>query len=56
MDISEATAAWADYVNGLPFARENFDSISLDEYEQDLGKARAEMERAWLEAKPVCKK
>lgn len=50
MEISEAIAAYTDYVNGLPFARAYFDKDALAEYEADLAQARADMERAWLES------
>lgn len=50
MNISEATAVYAEYLSGLPFAREFFDEETLNEYKEDMAKAHAEMERAWLES------
>lgn len=53
MDISLATAAYAEYVNGHPWARANFDEEQLALYEEDMAKAKHLMERLWLESKPV---
>ncbi len=49
-DVGAATEAYAAYVNALRGA------LARDEqqlFDQDLVRARAAMERAWLEAKPV---
>jgi hypothetical protein len=49
-DVGAATEAYAAYLNAprgvLPFEEQQL-------FDQDLVKARAAMERAWLEAKPV---
>ena len=49
-DIGAATEAYAAYLNA---PRGVLDSDEQHLFDQDLGKARAAMERAWLEAKPV---
>lgn len=49
-DIGAATEAYAAYLNA---PRGVLDSDEQQLLDQDLIKARAEMERAWLEAKPV---
>ncbi|MGO9889418.1 MAG: hypothetical protein ACLP0L_16100 [Solirubrobacteraceae bacterium] len=49
-DVGAATEAYAAYVNAPRGA------LASDEqqlFDQDLVRARAAMERAWLEAKPV---
>ncbi len=49
-DVGLATEAYAAYVNAPR------DVLDIDEqqlFDEDLAKARAAMERAWLEAKPV---
>jgi len=49
-DVGAATEAYAAYVNA-PRGALNSDEQQL--FDQDLVRARAAMERAWLEAKPV---
>jgi hypothetical protein len=49
-DVGAATEAYAAYLNA---PREFLDDDEQELFEQDLVKARAAMERAWLEAKPV---
>jgi hypothetical protein len=49
-DIGAATEAYAAYLNA---PRGVLDSDEQQLLDQDLIKARAAMERAWLEAKPV---
>jgi len=49
-DISAATEAYAAYLNA---PRDVLDTDEQQLFDQDLLKARAAMERAWLEAKPV---
>lgn len=49
-DVGAATEAYAAYVN-TPRGALDRDEQQL--FDQDLGRARAAMERAWLEAKPV---
>jgi hypothetical protein len=49
-DVGAATEAYAAYVNAPRGA------LAIDQqqyFDQDLDRARAAMERAWLEAKPV---
>jgi len=50
-DVGAATVAYAAYVNA---PRGALDSEEQQLFDQDLVRARAAMERAWLEAKPVC--
>ncbi len=49
-DIGAATEAYAAYVNA---PRGILDRDEQQLFDQDLVRARAVMERAWLEAKPV---
>ncbi|HTP22991.1 MAG TPA: hypothetical protein VMJ65_25510 [Solirubrobacteraceae bacterium] len=49
-DVGAATEAYAAYVNA---PREVLDSDEQRLFDQDVVRARAAMERAWLEAKPV---
>ena len=49
-DVGAETEAYAAYLNARRGVLHSYEQELLDE---DLGKARAEMERAWLEAKPV---
>jgi hypothetical protein len=49
-DVGAATEAYAAYVNA---PRGIFDAEQQELFDQDLVRARAAMERAWLEAKPV---
>lgn len=49
-DVGAATEAYAAYVNA---PRGTFDSDEQQLFDQDLVRARAAMEQAWLEAKPV---
>lgn len=49
-DIGAATEAYAAYLNA---PRGVLDTDEQQLFDQDLHKARAAMERAWLEAKPV---
>lgn len=49
-DIGAATEAYAAYLNT---PRGILDNDEQQLFDQDLVKARAAMERAWLEAKPV---
>jgi hypothetical protein len=49
-DVGAATEAYAAYLNT---PRGILDNDEQQLFDQDLVKARAAMERAWLEAKPV---
>ena len=49
-DVGAATEAYAAYLNAPRGVLDHDEQQLLD---QDLVKARAAMERAWLEAKPV---
>lgn len=49
-DVGAATEAYAAYLNA---PRGVLDTDEQKLFDQDLVKARAAMERAWLEAKPV---
>lgn len=49
-DVGAATEAYAAYLNA---PRRVLASDQQQLFDQDLVKARAAMERAWLEAKPV---
>jgi hypothetical protein len=49
-DVGAATEAYAAYVNA---PRRALDRDEQQLFDQDLVRARAAMERAWLEAKPV---
>jgi hypothetical protein len=49
-DVGAATEAYAAYVNA---PRQVLDTDEQVLFDQDLMRARAAMERAWLEAKPV---
>ena len=49
-DVGAATEAYAAYVNA---PRGTLPSDEQRYFDQDLVRARAAMERAWLEAKPV---
>lgn len=49
-DVGAATEAYAAYVNA---PRRALDSDEQQLFDQDLVRARATMEQAWLEAKPV---
>jgi hypothetical protein len=49
-DVGAATEAYAAYVNAPRGALPSDEQLLFD---QDLVRARAAMERAWLEAKPV---
>ena len=49
-DVGAATEAYAAYVNAPRGALDSDEQLLFD---QDLVRARAAMERAWLEAKPV---
>jgi hypothetical protein len=49
-DVGAATEAYAAYLNA---PRGILDTDQQDLFDQDMSKARAAMERAWLEAKPV---
>jgi hypothetical protein len=49
-DVGLATEAYAAYVNA---PRGVLDSDEQQLFDEDLAKARAAMELAWLEAKPV---
>jgi hypothetical protein len=51
-DVGAATEAYAAYLNA---PRDVLDSDEQELFDQDLRKARAAMEQAWLEAKPVRK-
>jgi hypothetical protein len=50
-DLSGTVEAYAAYLNA---PRGFLDSEEQLLFDQDLAKARAAMERAWLEATPVC--
>ena len=49
-DVGAATAAYAAYLNA---PRTVLDDDEKELFDQDLVKARAAMERAWLESTPV---
>jgi hypothetical protein len=49
-DVGAATEAYAAYVNAPHQVLDSDEQLLFD---QDLMRARAAMERAWLEAKPV---
>jgi hypothetical protein len=49
-DVAAETEAYAAYVNA---PRGVLDSYEQELFDQDLRRARAAMEQAWLEAKPV---
>jgi hypothetical protein len=49
-DLGAETEAYAAYLNA---PRGVLDGDQQQLFDEDLGKARAQMERAWLEAKPV---
>jgi len=49
-DVGAATEAYAAYVNAPRQVLDRDEQLLFDE---DLMRARAAMERAWLEAKPV---
>jgi hypothetical protein len=49
-DVGQATEAYAAYVNT---PRGILDSDEQELFDEDLAKARAAMERAWLRAIPV---
>lgn len=51
--LGDATEAYGHYLNARPRAVEHFDADALAEYDADLAKAKAQMERAWLESKPT---
>jgi hypothetical protein len=51
-DVGAATEAYAAYLNA---PRGILSSDEQQLFDQDMRKARAAMERAWLEAKPVRK-
>lgn len=50
-DVSGAVEAYAAYLNAPRGFLDTEEQLLFDE---DLAKARAAMERAWLEATPVC--
>jgi hypothetical protein len=47
--LSDDTEAFSAYLNGHRRARALLAPDQLEVYEQDMGKAKAAMERAWLE-------
>jgi hypothetical protein len=49
-DVGAATEAYAAYLNA---PRGVLDDEEQELFDEDLARARAAMERAWLEAKPV---
>lgn len=49
-DVGAATAAYAAYLNA---PRTVLDDDEQELFDEDLVKARAAMERAWLESTPV---
>lgn len=49
-DVGAETEAYAAMLNA---PRNRFDADQLELLDEDTEKARAAMERAWLEAKPV---
>ena len=53
MSYAEDLDAYNAYRNGLARAREHYEPAELEKYEADLLKAKAAMERAWLESKPT---
>lgn len=52
MELGPATESYAAYLNGLPRARAEFEPDELALFEEDLGRARREMEVAWFRAHP----
>lgn len=50
MSHSDDIEAYAAYLN-VP--RDRFEDAEQEMFDEDLEKARAAMERSWLEAKPV---
>lgn len=53
MTYQDEVEAFAAYSNGLERAREHYEPDELELYLQDMEKARAAMETAWLEQKPT---
>lgn len=49
-DLAQATEAYAAYLNA---PRGVFDAAEQQMLDEDLSKARAALETAWLKAKPV---
>jgi hypothetical protein len=49
VSVGEATEAYAAYLNARPRAVEHYEPDELADYDEDLEKARAAMERAWLD-------
>ncbi len=50
MNLADEIQAYAAYLNGYRTARENLRYEELEEYEQDMAKAQASMEAAYLAA------
>jgi hypothetical protein len=50
VDLAAATEAYAAYLNA---PRGVLDDAQQEMFDEDLAKARAAVERAWLQAKPV---
>lgn len=53
MTLSDAIDVYATYLNAVPKAREHYEPEELQDFLEDLAKARAEMEIAWLAAHPT---
>ena len=51
MTYAEAQEAYAAYLNAWPRARGEYDDDELQQFVEDLYKAKREMEIAWLEEK-----
>lgn len=49
LNVGDEVEAYAAYLNARPRASEQMRHEELEQFDQDLGKARAQMERAWLE-------
>lgn len=50
MALSDEIDAYSAYLNGLPRATREYEPEALAEYVEDLEKAKAQLERAYLEA------
>lgn len=56
MSYADEVQAFAAYRNALTFARERYDASELERFEEDLAKAKASMDRAWLDLIPTQEK
>lgn len=53
LNVAAEIEAYAAYLNARHAARRHLDEDELVEFEADALKAKAQMERAWLENKPT---